>query len=40
MKKTLTVATQIAGMATLAFAGFVILAALPELGRYLRISRM
>ncbi|MGA7216804.1 MAG: hypothetical protein WBX38_00735 [Candidatus Sulfotelmatobacter sp.] len=40
MMKTLSVATKVAGAATLIFAGYVILAALPDLRRYIRISSM
>jgi hypothetical protein len=36
----LSIATTVAGVATLAFAGFVILAALPDLRRYIKISTM
>jgi hypothetical protein len=38
--KALSVVTKVAGVAALAFAGFVILAALPDLRRYIRISTM
>lgn len=43
MKKnasTLSLVTTVAGVATLAFAGYIILAALPDLKRYIRISTM
>jgi len=43
MKKTwnaLSVVTTVAGVATLAFAGYVILNALPDLRRYIKISSM
>ncbi|MGA8617595.1 MAG: hypothetical protein WB660_03620 [Candidatus Sulfotelmatobacter sp.] len=40
MKKTLSIVTKVAGVATLAFAGYVILAALPDFRRYIRISTM
>jgi hypothetical protein len=35
-----TTATAIAGVATLAFAGYVLFASLPDLRRYIRISTM
>lgn len=38
--KALSMLTKVAGVATLAFAGFCILAALPDLRRYLKISTM
>ncbi len=40
MRKTLSVVAQVAGVATLAFAGYVLLASLPDLRRYIRISSM
>jgi hypothetical protein len=40
MKKAFSVVTTAAGVATLAFAGYVILASLPDLRRYIRISTM
>lgn len=40
MKKALTTATAVVGVATLAFAGYVLLASLPDLRRYIRISTM
>lgn len=36
----LTAATAVAGVAALAFAGYVILASLPDLRRYIKISTM
>ena len=35
-----TTATAIAGVATLAFAGYILFASLPDLRRYIRISTM
>ena len=40
MKRALTTATTVVGVAALAFAGYVILASLPDLRRYIRISTM
>ena len=40
MKKALTALTTVAGAATLAFAGYVILVSLPDLRRYIKISTM
>jgi hypothetical protein len=40
MAKALSVLTKVAGAATLAFAGYIILASLPDLRRYIRISTM
>jgi hypothetical protein len=40
MKKVLTAFTAVAGAATLAFAGYVLLVSLPDLKRYIRISTM
>lgn len=43
MKKAmsaLSVVTTVAGAATLMFAGYIILAALPDLRRYIKISTM
>jgi len=40
MKKAFSVVTTVAGVATLAFAGYVILASLPDLRRYIKISTM
>jgi hypothetical protein len=39
VKTFLTISTGV-GIATLLFAGYVFLAAIPDLGRYVRISRM
>jgi hypothetical protein len=38
--KTLLVITSGVGIATLLFAGYVFLKAVPDMGRYVRISRM
>lgn len=38
--KTLSMVATVTGVATLAFAGFVILASLPDLRRYVKISTM
>lgn len=38
--KTLSILTKVAGVATLAFAGFIILSSLPDLRRYIKISAM
>ncbi len=38
--KTLSMVAKVAGVATLAFAGFVILSSLPDLRRYVKISMM
>jgi hypothetical protein len=38
--KTLLTITSGVGIATLLFAGYVLLKAVPDLGRYVRISRM
>lgn len=38
--KAFSMLTKVAGLATLAFAGFIIVASLPDLGRYIRISKM
>ncbi len=40
MRKAFSVVTTVAGVATLAFAGYVILASLPDLRRYIKISTM
>ncbi len=40
MKKVLTGATTVLGVATLAFAGYILFASLPDLRRYIRISTM
>ncbi len=40
MKKALTTATTVVGVATLAFAGYIFLASLPDLRRYIRITTM
>ena len=40
MRRALTTATAMVGVATLAFAGYVLLASLPDLRRYIRISTM
>jgi hypothetical protein len=40
MKKTLLAITSGVGVATLLFAGYVFLKAIPDMGRYIRISRM
>jgi len=38
--KTLSMVAKVVGVATLAFAGYVILASLPDLRRYVKISNM
>jgi len=38
--KTLLAITSVVGTATLLFAGYVFLKAVPDMGRYVRISRM
>jgi hypothetical protein len=38
--KTASTVTKIVGAATLIFLGYVFVAALPDLGRYIKISRM
>jgi hypothetical protein len=38
--KVFSMLTKVAGLATLAFAGFIIVASLPDLRRYVRISTM
>ena len=38
--KTFLVITSGVGIATLLFAGYVLVSAVPDLGRYVRISRM
>jgi uncharacterized protein DUF6893 len=38
--KTLSMVAKVVGVATLAYAGFIILASLPDLRRYVRISNM
>jgi hypothetical protein len=38
--KAFSTLAKVAGVATLAFAGFVILSALPDLRRYIKISTM
>jgi len=38
--KTLSIVAKVVGVATLAFAGFVILSSLPDLRRYVKISNM
>jgi len=38
--KTLLAITNVVGIATLLFAGYVFLKAVPDMGRYVRISRM
>ena len=40
MRKAFTALTTVAGAATLAFAGYVLLVSLPDLKRYIRISTM
>lgn len=40
MKRALSAAAAVAGAATLAFAGYVLLVSLPDLRRYIRISTM
>lgn len=40
MKKALAAFSTVAGVAALAFAGYVILASLPDLRRYIRMSMM
>lgn len=40
MKKTLVVTRNVLGVASLLFAGYVFVTALPDLGRYIKISRM
>jgi hypothetical protein len=38
--KTLLTITSAVGIATLLFAGYVLLTAIPDAGRYIRMSRM
>jgi hypothetical protein len=38
--KTVLTVTSVVGIATLLFAGYVFLTAIPDVGRYIRISRM
>ena len=38
--KTLLAITNVVGIATLLFVGYVLLTAIPDVGRYVRISRM
>jgi hypothetical protein len=38
--KTFSMVAKVVGVATLAFAGFVILSSLPDLRRYVKISNM
>jgi hypothetical protein len=40
MKKALSAAATVAGVATLAFAGYVLLVSLPNFRRYIKISTM
>jgi hypothetical protein len=40
VKKTLVVTRNVLGIAGLLFAGYVIATSLPDLGRYIKISRM
>jgi hypothetical protein len=40
MRKAFSAATTVAGLATLAFAGYIIFASLHDLRRYIRISTM
>lgn len=40
MKKALSAAATVAGVATLAFAGYVLLVSLPDFRRYVKISTM
>ena len=40
MKKTVSVITQVVGVATLLGLGYVLMNALPDLKRYIRISTM
>jgi hypothetical protein len=40
MKKTVSVVTQVVGVATLLGLGYVIINALPDLRRYIKISTM
>ncbi|HEY3618328.1 MAG TPA: hypothetical protein VGK96_16060 [Candidatus Sulfotelmatobacter sp.] len=40
MRKALTAFTAVAGAATLAFAGYILVVSLPDLKRYIRISTM
>lgn len=38
--KTFSALTKVAGVATLVFAGYIFLASIPDLRRYIRISSM
>jgi hypothetical protein len=38
--KTLSTLTKVAGIATLAFVGYILFSSLPDLRRYLKISTM
>jgi hypothetical protein len=38
--KALSILTKVAGVATLAFAGYILLTSLPDFRRYIRISTM
>jgi hypothetical protein len=38
--RTVSTVTKLVGVVTLVFVGYVFLAALPDVGRYIRISRM
>jgi len=40
MRKAFSAATTVAGLAALAFAGYIIFASLPDLRRYIRMSTM
>ncbi len=40
MKKAFSIVTTVAGIASLAFAGFVLISSLPDLRRYIKISTM
>jgi hypothetical protein len=40
MRKVFTAFTTVAGAATLAFAGYILVVSLPDLKRYIRISTM
>jgi hypothetical protein len=40
MKKTVSTMTKVAGVASLLFAGYVLLTAIPDLKRYIKISMM
>jgi hypothetical protein len=40
MRSTLSVVTQVVGAATLLFVGYTLLAALPDIRRYIKISSM